>query len=186
MFWAEGAKLVSWAQPGAPLIEAAGQTGPCVYLYRLLRVAALVQGAVAPNLTFGGGPHRPRTCNDCRFVVTCTRVPPLRGRPAASSWVGGCPATTINHLPPSRYYPLVRRRPNEDLVDEVLDVVPAGPAGLATPVVTRPMPRPQPKIKAHIKDIKTLFPEGAMCLFAGPWGSVGPRAVVGKEPAAAE
>ena len=91
-----------------------------------------------------------------------------------------------NHLPPSRYYPLLRRRPNDDLVDEVLEVVPAGPAGLATPVVARPMPRPQPKIKAHIKDILTLFPEGVMRLLAGPWGSVGPRAVVGKKPAAAE
>ena len=65
-------------------------------------------------------------------------------------------------------------------MDDVVDVVPAVPAGLAAPVATRLIPRPQPKIKAHIKDILTLFPEGAMCMFAGPLGPMVPWAAVGK------
>ena len=43
-------------------------------------------------------------------------------------------------------------------VDAVVEAVPAVPAGLAAPVATRLIPRPQPKIKAHIKDILTMAP----------------------------
>ena len=44
-------------------------------------------------------------------------------------------------------------------MDDVVDVVPAVPAGLAAPVATRLIPRPQPKINAHIKDILTVSPK---------------------------
>ena len=55
-----------------------------------------------------------------------------------------------NHLPPEQVLSTLEAQAE---VEDLVVVVPAVPAGLAAPVATRPIPRPQPKIKAHIKDM---------------------------------